>query len=224
MMKLKELFNVYHFIVSEEHPHVASLLQIQELDGAYGGTVVHDCVDEYFSDYNKTFGGDCTTYILASQLEDKIHKNKRQHKVLEYVSTVQPGIQLMHKNIFPLFDPDKFSYGRERNNMEKGSSNIQPWPPRLLKPPFSNFLLDILNKVVHSVELRPSSKHYSMDSQIDKLNNADMGHIFPTTADNLNAIIVQHDRGRIANGLASVGALMCDFLAALSTRYPGTST
>ncbi|OIT38366.1 triacylglycerol lipase sdp1 [Nicotiana attenuata] len=246
MMQLKELFNVYNFIVSQEHPHFASLLQIQEFDGAYGGTVVHDCVGEYFSDYNETFGGECTTHIvLASQLEDRIHTNMRHHKVLQVVSTVhaefpheekywctvvnQPnfygdifilaGIQLMHKDIFPLFDPGKFSYRRERNNMEDGSCNTQPWPPRILKPPFSGFLLDILNKVVHSVELRPSSKRRAVDSWIDKLNNAVMGHIFPTTEDNLDAIIIQHDRGRIAHGLATVGALMCDFLAALSTRF-----
>nr|XP_033510192.1 uncharacterized protein LOC117274971 [Nicotiana tomentosiformis] len=83
-------FNVYHFIVSQEHPHIASLLQIQEFDGAYGGTVVHDCVNEYFSDYNETIGGECnTSNVLASKLEDKIHKNKKQHKVLEFVCTIQ---------------------------------------------------------------------------------------------------------------------------------------
>nr|XP_009801558.1 PREDICTED: uncharacterized protein LOC104247294 [Nicotiana sylvestris] len=90
MMQLEELFNVYHFIVSQKHPHVASFLQMHEFGRAYGGTCVNDCVDEYLSDYNETFGGKCATYIvLASNHKDKIHKSKRQHKALEFVRTIQ---------------------------------------------------------------------------------------------------------------------------------------
>ncbi|KAL3534527.1 hypothetical protein ACH5RR_002988 [Cinchona calisaya] len=37
MMQLKELFNVYHFIVSQANPHIASLLRIKDLVRAYGG-------------------------------------------------------------------------------------------------------------------------------------------------------------------------------------------
>ncbi|OIT21159.1 triacylglycerol lipase sdp1l [Nicotiana attenuata] len=101
MMQLKELFNVDHFIVSQEHPHVASFLQMHEFDRAYGGTFVNDCVDEYLSDYNETFGGKCATYIvLASSHKDKIHKSKRQHKVLEFVRTIQSVCVILGMDFF----------------------------------------------------------------------------------------------------------------------------
>lgn len=58
-----------------------------------------------------------------------------------------------------------------------------------------------------------------MDSRIDKLNNAVTSQMVPTTEDNLNSIIIQRDCGKIANGLAIVGALRCDFLDALATRF-----
>ncbi|CAN6291385.1 unnamed protein product [Urochloa humidicola] len=37
MMRLKELFNVNHFIVSQTNPHISPLLRIKELFRAYGG-------------------------------------------------------------------------------------------------------------------------------------------------------------------------------------------
>ncbi|XP_039127315.1 triacylglycerol lipase SDP1-like [Dioscorea cayenensis subsp. rotundata] len=37
MMRLKELFNVNHFIVSQANPHIAPLLRLKELIRAYGG-------------------------------------------------------------------------------------------------------------------------------------------------------------------------------------------
>jgi TAG lipase/steryl ester hydrolase/phospholipase A2/LPA acyltransferase len=37
MMRLKELFNVNHFIVSQTNPHISPLLRMKELVRAYGG-------------------------------------------------------------------------------------------------------------------------------------------------------------------------------------------
>ncbi|XP_016438288.1 uncharacterized protein LOC107764217 isoform X1 [Nicotiana tabacum] len=81
LAKLNELFNVYHFIISQEHPHVSSLLQIQE--------------------FNRAYGEECTTYnVLAPNLEDKSHKSKRQHKVLEFVCTVQVVCVILGMDFF----------------------------------------------------------------------------------------------------------------------------
>ncbi|KAK8952876.1 Triacylglycerol lipase SDP1 [Platanthera guangdongensis] len=40
MMRLKELFNVNHFIVSQANPRIASVLWVKELVRAYGGNSV----------------------------------------------------------------------------------------------------------------------------------------------------------------------------------------
>ncbi|OIS98723.1 triacylglycerol lipase sdp1 [Nicotiana attenuata] len=100
MMQLKELFNLYNFLVNRENPHIASLLQIQEFNRAYGGTFISDCVDDFFID-NKIFGGECSTYtVLVSNLENKINKSKKQQKVLEFEHTIQSICVILSMDFF----------------------------------------------------------------------------------------------------------------------------